>query len=180
MFFPNRSARRDPSCAPGWQGVKGARLDICPTASVSLPFNVFIRNIATQARPPSRSRFATLPSHALNRLIETLVPEGLVLIDRQSQFADHRRDDTGISDGRRLAVLCRSHQGKGNPSEGLTAATFVRGRWLDSLSNDNVPDPPPSWPQGGRIRYNHAVSRYVSACISEDLYRLSHSAPVRR
>jgi hypothetical protein len=38
--------------------------------------------------PPSRSRLATLPSHALNRLIETLVP-GLVFVDRQSQFADH-------------------------------------------------------------------------------------------
>ena len=56
---------------------------------VPLPFNVFFRNIATQARPPSRSRLATLPSHALNRLIETLVPEGLVLVDRQSQLADH-------------------------------------------------------------------------------------------
>jgi len=69
--------------------VKGARLGIASQPQVSLPFNVFIRNIATQARPPSRSRLATLPRHALNRLIETLVPEGLVLVDRQSQFADH-------------------------------------------------------------------------------------------
>jgi hypothetical protein len=28
-------------------------------------------------------------SHALNRLIQTLLPEGLVLVGRQSQFADH-------------------------------------------------------------------------------------------
>jgi hypothetical protein len=59
-----------------------------PKPQVSLPFNFFIRNIATQARPPSRSRLARLPRHTLNRLIN-LVPEGLVLVDRQSQLADH-------------------------------------------------------------------------------------------
>ena len=69
--------------------VKGAGSIFTSQPQVSLPFNVFIRNIATQARPPSRSRLATLPSHALNRLIETLVPEGLVLVGRQSQLADH-------------------------------------------------------------------------------------------
>jgi hypothetical protein len=73
--------------------VKEARLGqaryLAHSAKSPCPFNFFIRNIATQARPPSRSRLATLPSHALNRLIETLVPEGLVLVDRQSQFADH-------------------------------------------------------------------------------------------
>ena len=68
----------------------GSIRDICSTQlQVPPPFNVFIRNIATQARPPSRPPLATLPNHALNRLIETLGTEGLILVERQSEFADH-------------------------------------------------------------------------------------------
>ena len=58
----------------------------------------------------------------------------------------------GISDGRRLAALVGRTKGKVNRVG--KAATFVPGRWLDSLSNDNAPAPPPSSPERGSARDN--------------------------
>ena len=48
-IFPHRVPQ---SCSRRLKGPGLARLDICPQPQVPLPFNVFIRNIATQARPP--------------------------------------------------------------------------------------------------------------------------------
>jgi len=69
--------------------VKGAKLDICLTAQVPLPFNVFIRTLPLKRGRPRGRASRRCPAMRSNRLIETLVPEGLVLVDRQSQLADH-------------------------------------------------------------------------------------------